>query len=106
MYRGTTPTITFNIKTDIDLSDLAVCWVTFKSKVGFGEQREKTYDLNNLIIDPVKKTIEVAMSQDDTLMFMPGTVNVQIRLRTNEDLAYASDIKDIRMNDILRGGRI
>ena len=103
MYRGTTPTITFNIHTEIDLSTLAECWVTFKSHIGVNE---KTYDISDLIIDPVEKTITVAMTQEETLFFSAGRVFVQIRLRTNDDLAYASDIKEMTMNGILKDGEI
>ena len=103
MYRGTTPTITFNIHTEIDLSTLAECWVTFKSHIGV---KEKTYDISDLIIDPVEKTITVAMTQEETLFFSAGRVFVQIRLRTNGDLAYASDIKEMTMNGILKDGEI
>ena len=103
MYRGTTPTITFKINTELDLNDLAECWVTFKSKVGM---REKTFSLSDLIVDPVEKTITVAMSQDETLYFTSGSILIQIRLRTTDDLAYASDIKEIKMCGILKDGEI
>lgn len=103
MYRGTTPTITFKINTDLDLNNLAECWVTFKSKIG---SREKTFYLTDMIVDPVEKTITIAMSQDETLYFTSGSVLIQIRLRTIDDLAYASDIKEIKINPILKDGEI
>ena len=103
MYRGTTPTISIKVNTDIDLSDLAECWVTFKAHIG---GKEETYDLSDLIIDPVEKTITVAMTQLETLFFAEGRVFVQVRLRTNDDLAYASEIKELSMNGILKDGEI
>ena len=103
MYRGTTPTITFNIHTDIDLNDVAECWVTFKAHIG---DKEETYDISDLIIDAENKTITVAMSQDETLFFNAGRIFVQIRMRMNDDLAYASDIKEMTMNGILKDGEI
>ena len=103
MYRGTTPTITFKINTDIDLNEVAECWVTFKAHLG-GE--EKTFDKTDVIIDPLLKTIEVAMTQEETLFFKAGKIFVQIRLRMNDDLAYASDIKAMTMNGILKDGEI
>ena len=103
MYRGTTPTITFNIHTDLDLTTLAECWVTFKCHLGF---KEKTFDISDLIIDTEHKTITVAMTQDETLYFDMGRVFVQIRLRTTDGLAYASDIKEMTMNGILKDGEI
>jgi len=103
MYRGTTPTISFKIKTDIDLNDVAECWVTFKAKTG---PKEKTFNISDLIIDPENKTITASLSQEETLFFNTGTIDIQIRLRTTDGLAYASDIKEIRMNKILKDGQI
>ena len=103
MYRGTTPTISFKINTDLDLNTLAECWVTFETRLG---TREKTFDMSDLIIDPETKTISVTMSQEDTLYFTAGTLQIQIRLRTTDDLAYASDIQEMTMNGILKDGEI
>lgn len=103
MYRGTTPSISFKINTDLDLTTISECWVTFKAHIG---NKEKTFDISDLIINPEEKTITVSMSQDETLFFNTGTIDIQIRLRTNDDLAYASDIKEIRMKKILKDGEI
>lgn len=103
MYRGTTPTITFKIDTDLDLDDLAVCYVTMKSQVN---NKTKEYTLSDLVVDSIAKTLTLAMDQDDTLYFVPGSVQVQIRLRTNDDLAYASDIKTINFKQVIKNGVI
>ena len=103
MYRGTTPSITFKIKTDIVLNDLAECWITFKSKLG---SKEKTFTLQDIIVDAENKTLTISMSQDETLYFNTGTLDIQIRLRMNDDLAYASDIQEITMKKILKDGEI
>lgn len=103
MYRGTTPTFTFKVNTDIDLNEIAECWITFKSKLG---NKEKTFVLSDIIVDPVEKTLTVALSQDETLYFNTGSLEVQIRLRTNNDLAYASDIKEVLTKRILKDGEI
>ena len=103
MYRGTTPTFTFKVNTDIDLTEIAECWITFKSRLG---NREKTFDSSDITVDPVEKTLTVVMTQDETLYFSSGTVDVQIRIRTNDDLAYASDIKEVIMKRILKDGEI
>lgn len=103
MYRGTTPSITFNIKTDIDLDELAVCYITLKS---VDKNIVETYELDDIIVDSQLKTLTIALSQEETLAFARGVIYVQIRLRTNDDLAYASQIKELRMNDILKDGVI
>lgn len=103
MYRGTTPSIAFKINTDIDLTDLAVCYITLKS---IDKSVIANYDLSDIIVDAELKTLTLALSQEETLEFARGVIYVQIRLRTNDDLAYASQIKEIRMNDILMDGVI
>lgn len=103
MYRGTTPTITFKINSDLDLTDIAECWVTFKAHIG---DKTETFDKTDLIIDAQEKTITVAMTQEETLFFKEGRIFVQIRMRMNDDLAYASDIKEMTMNGILKDGEI
>ena len=103
MYRGTTPTITFKIDTDINLNDLATCYVTMKSQVN---SKVKEYTLIDLVIDDEAKTLTLAMDQDDTLFFLPGSVQVQLRLRTNNNLAYASDIKTLNFKQVIKNGVI
>lgn len=104
MYRGTTPTFTFKIDSDIDLDELSSCYVTFRSQVNSSKKKE--YDINQLIIDNVAKTLTLAMDQDDTLYFPSGAVQLQIRLKTNDDLAYASDIKTVTFKQIIKEGII
>ncbi len=103
MRRGTTPTITFKINTELDLSDVAECWITLKDNLG---AKEKTYTINDIFIDPEEKTIDIPMSQEDTLLFNTGAINIQIRLKMNDDMAYASEIKQIKMQGILKDGEI
>lgn len=103
MIRGTTPTITFKINTDLDLNEIAECWITFKSKLG---TREKTFTLTDIIVDPELKTLTVALSQEETLYFNSGAIDIQIRLRMIDDLAYASNIQEIKMKKILKDGEI
>lgn len=103
MYRGTTPTFTFKVNTDIDLTEIAECWITFKARLG---NKTETFDLSQITVDPVEKTLTVVLTQEETLNFCTGTIDVQIRLRTNDDLAYASNIKEVIMNRILKDGEI
>lgn len=103
MRRGTTPTVTFKIKTELDLTTVSTCFVTFKSILN---GRIKEYDMESLIVDPEERTITVAMSQEDTLFFNEGPCRVQIRLKTNEDLAYASNIYSLEVKPVLKEGVI
>ena len=65
IIRGTTPTITFHIKNEqLDMTESAEVWVTFKTKAG-GKVKEKNYTIEDVVIDPVEKTIELDLSQED-----------------------------------------
>ena len=106
IIRGTTPTVVFNVKTDLDLSDIVELWITFKPKSADPKHRDMTYTLEDVTIDPLLKTISLFMSQEDTLAFNEKPYNVQIRLRTSDDLAYASSIIEEPIGKILKDGVI
>lgn len=106
IIRGTTPTVVFNVKTDLDLSDIVELWITFKPKSADPRHRDMTYTLEDVTIDPLLKTISLFMSQEDTLAFNEKPYNVQIRLRTSDDLAYASSIIEEPIGKILKDGII
>ena len=105
IIRGTTPTISFHIDTDLDLNEIAELWITFKSKPGT-ILKEKTYTQSDVAIDPTTNIIELFMSQEDTLAFSNAPYNVQIRMRMNDDLAYASSILEVQIGKILKDGVI
>ena len=105
MYRGTTPTIVFKINTDIDLSEVDVCYITFKVNHN-DPDNIKEFDTQDIVIDAEEKTLTIVLDQEDTLFFPVGLANVQIRLRTNDGLAYASNIKTVPIDRILKGGVI
>lgn len=105
IIRGTTPTIVFDIDTELDLNEIAELWITFKTKVGT-RLREKTFTLDDVSLDDEQKTITLPLTQEDTLHFSESTMQVQIRLRLNNDLAYASDIVDTEIGKILKDGVI
>ena len=102
MYRGTTPIVVFTINsTVLDLAKMKQIWVTFKSVL-----YEKTYELDDLTINFEDKTVTVQMTQEDTLAFRSGTIKTQIRFLDNNDIAYASNIKEVQLNDVLKEGVI
>lgn len=106
IIRGTTPTLTFHVKNEqLDLNDIAEVWITFKTKAGV-KPREKTYSIDDVVIDNAEHNIELDLSQEDTLYFLDSTVQVQVRARFNDDLAYASSITDVDVGRILKEGVI
>ena len=106
IIRGTTPTLTFNVKNEqMDLTNVAEVWITFKTKAGV-KPKEKTYDINDVTIDAVEKTITLSLSQEDTLYFADEKMLVQVRLRMSDDMAYASAIIESSIGQILKDGVI
>lgn len=106
IIRGTTPTLTFNVKNEqMDLANIAEVWITFKTKAGV-KPVEKTYDINDVTIDAAEKTITLSLSQEDTLAFANSNMLVQVRLRMNDDMAFASSIIETTIGHILKEGVI
>lgn len=106
LIRGTTPNLVYTCTSeDMDLSTLVEIWFTVKQTLSGAEV---TYKLSEeqLLIDVEKKTISANMSQEDTLMFKPDTVEVQIRALGDDDRAYATDIFTVNMKRIIKSGVI
>ena len=106
IIRGTTPTITFHVKDEsFDMTEIAEVWVTFKTKAGV-KIKEKNYTIEDLVIDAENHTIELDLTQEDTLDLPDTNVNVQLRVRTDSELAYASQIIEVEIGHILKDGVI
>lgn len=101
MFRGTTPTIVFNINSELDLSAMVQVWATFKSKT-----KEVTKDINDIEVDNDKKTVTVRLTQEETLQFHDNSVETQLRFLSNDGRAYASKSTRLKVEDILKGGVI
>lgn len=101
MYRGTTPTLSLKLETDISLNDLAELWATFKTST-----TEVTKTLSEVEIDDSQKIVTVQLSQEDTLKLYGYECQVQVRFRTQSDLAYATTIASVDVGQILKNGVI
>lgn len=101
MYRGTTPTLVLKLDTDVSLENLAEMWVTFKAT-----NAEVNKTLSDVTIDDTEKTIEVPLSQRDTLAITGRTCSVQVRFKTSGGLAYATTISNIEVENVLKDGVI
>ena len=97
--RGTTPEHIF--KTDIDLSDAEVIYITYKQGKDVVVEKEK----DDLTLSP--DAIKVKLSQDETLRFKKNLdVRVQIRVRFADETALASNIIETTAGEILKEGVI
>lgn len=101
MRRGTTPELVFECKDkSINLEAFTQIWLTIS-----GAKYKQTFDINELRIDNVDKKISIRLTQEQTLMFPTGTVNVQLRFRQG-DRAYSTGIMNVEVNSILNEGVI
>ena len=105
IIRGTTPTIVFNVKTGLDLDNIAEVWITFRSKTGV-QAHDKTYTKKDVVINNKTHEILLSLSQEDTLNFSGNQMQVQLRIRMFDGAAYASGIMETIIGDVLKEGII
>lgn len=101
MYRGTTPTLCFTVMTTLDLSEVEETWITLRNLV-----YERTYSGDEVKVDPKNKRMYIDMSQEETLSFSPGKVNVQARMLMKSGKVFATKITSFVVEEILKDGVI
>lgn len=94
MRRGTTPTITCTLSTDIDLTECELIRVIIRQ----GENVRLVKDTSDITIQD--KTISVRLSQEETFAFYQGSADIQVRIKVS-DAVYATEIKSIRVDTSL-----
>lgn len=101
MYRGTTPTLIFKLDTELDLTTLTQVWVTIQNG-----DTQYNFDITRCTIDNTEKTIAVSLTQEETLAYKKVISLVQIRMLTSNDKALATNVVDINIHNVLKGGVI
>ncbi len=80
IFRGTTPTIILKVKNeDFDMDKIDICHVTIMNDDG---RNKKVFENPNIDVD--KKTISVPLSQNDTLDYHYGKINIQAKIKLKE----------------------
>lgn len=80
IFRGTTPTIILKIKNEnFDMATIDVCHVTIQNDNG---KNKKVFENPNIDID--EKTISVPLSQNDTLDYQYGNINIQAKIKLKD----------------------
>ena len=99
MYRGTTPTHVFTVGQD--LSEAEVLYLTYTQGKIVVEKTKSDCTIT-------ETTIEVTLTQAETLSFAKsrGAVQVQIRARFADGKAVASNSMTVPVEDILKDGEI
>ena len=98
MVRGTTPENIFKLPFILD--DVKSLYVTYSQ----GDTVVLDKAIDDVIIDG--NTITVRLTQEDTLKFSNAQVNIQIRFKTNQGKAMASNIISTYVNNVLKDGVI
>lgn len=105
ILRGTTPTITANVRSNIDLSDITHVWVYIYQQGNIVIDKE-VID-SEVDIDATNKTIKVTLSQEDTLSLKADTGALfQIRLLLSSGLALATPAVNVTIREVYKGGII
>ena len=97
MIRGTTPVLTFKINTELDLSEIDKAEITFKSVNGM---KKKVWYEDRLIINPQENTMQLPLTQEETLYFKTGKINVQLRIKMQDAMVYASKIITTTLEEV------
>ena len=107
MTRGTTPTHTFTLPDDLTSATISALYITYAQ--GSKTVLEKT--LSDVTING--GVITCTLTQADTLKFEVldqhcgcDKVAIQVRMKTSDGTAMASDIMRIPVMDVLKDGEI
>ena len=99
MFRGTTPTLCFNLP--FSVSNVAVLYITVKQYDV--EVLEK--DLSDCVINDT--SVSFTLTQEETLKLKPNRrISIQVRVRTHDGTALASQKFECDVKDILKEGVI
>lgn len=100
MWRGTTPVNTFELPADISFDDFDVVFLTYSQ---FGKVI-LDLGLDRLRIDG--RVLSLTLTQEETLAFSPGAVQIQMRGRMKDGRAVASNLIITTAKEVLKDGTI
>lgn len=102
LTRGTTPTITINVKSEVDLSQVVAIWVYISQNNKVKVDKE----LSDVSFNVQDRQIILTLSQEDTLALKAGEGLFQIRLLLSNQTALATIASKIKINEVYKGGVI
>ena len=103
IIRGTTPTITITVTSELDFTTIQQVWIYIS------QQNKVKIDklISDVSFDPENKQILVTLSQDDTLALKAGSEALfQIRLLLNNETALATVASKVDVLEVYKGGVI
>lgn len=90
--RATTPTFTLTFTEEgLDLTTASNVYVTF-------EQKDVNFTKQGADLDIEEKTIDVFLSQEETLQFQIGMVDVQVNWTMANGRRASSDVKQVEIS--------
>ena len=102
IYRGTTPTIVANCKSDLDMNLITQIWFVISQ-----QNKEKIVKYyGDCTLDEVAKTISMKCTQEETLSLKKGDAILQIRLLLQDGTALASPQCETVVYAVNKGGVI
>ena len=98
MYRGTTPTMVLTVDkiSEIEISQL------YLSLRQFGNIIEKTLE----DVELKGNVLYCTLTQEETLSLIKGKVELQVRIKSKSNVAYATNKIQVDVEDILKEGVI
>lgn len=99
MIRGTTPTITMKLPSNIPVGNIATAMVSIQ-QVGRKEKIDK--NLTEMTIDRGKNYLMVKLTQEDTLsLFANKATNLQLKVKLNDGTVSATYPMPLAVVDII-----
>lgn len=83
MYRGTTPTYTFTLPDDVDLTQATKVYVTFSTD-DKSEKELATWTNADDAVTVSEHSVELYLTQEETLALPDGKIKVQLNWLYNE----------------------
>lgn len=97
MYRYTTPTLPITIS-DLNFNTVSLFRVAIEQN---DVEILKVIDADDAAVDAEHKTINVALTQEETASFKDGFVNVQVRAKLTGGSVLATKVAKLSVNDVL-----
>ena len=110
MYRGTTPTFNLYLDTELDKDLLEELWATFKAPAAEITKKLSEGDISVMIQEGGKYDrqwhVVCQLTQEESLDFYKGSIEVQVRFKLSNGKAYATNIPRVDIEKILKEGVI
>lgn len=99
MQRGTTPVHSFTLPAELAETELAAVYVTYQ------QGRKIVLEKGTEDVTIADGVVSVNLTQDETLLFREGTnCLIQLRLRTKNGDALASNVLSVPVYGVLKDG--